>query len=72
MNVPAAASESQGIAIFGAKDDTLHYRIEAKNILTITDSHLTLEMSPCYQSICLVFVQKRTSNVLLTWLRYQC
>ena len=32
MNVPAANSESQGIAIFGAIDDTLHFRIEAKNI----------------------------------------
>ena len=31
MNVPAN-SESQGIAIFGAIIDTLHFRIEAKNI----------------------------------------
>jgi len=32
MNVPAVSLESQGIAMFGAIDDTLHFRIEAKNI----------------------------------------
>jgi hypothetical protein len=40
MNVPAAASGSQGIAIFGAKDDTLHFRIEAKNIHEDTGAQL--------------------------------
>ena len=40
MNVPAAGSESQGIALFGAKDDTLHFRIEAKNIYENTGAQL--------------------------------
>ena len=40
MNVPAAGSESQGIAIFGAIDDTLHFRIEANNIHEDTGAQL--------------------------------
>ena len=40
MNVPAVSSESQGIAIFGAIDDTLHFRIEAKNIYENTGAQL--------------------------------
>jgi hypothetical protein len=40
INVPAAGSESQGIAIFGAIGDTLHFRIEAKNIHEDTGAQL--------------------------------
>ena len=32
--------ESQGIAMFGAIDDTLHFRIEAKNIHEDTGAQL--------------------------------
>lgn len=42
INVPAAGSESQGIAIFGAIDDTLHFRIEAENIYEDTGAQLRL------------------------------
>ena len=42
MNVPAAGSESHGIAMFGAIDDTLHFRIEAKNIHEDTGAQLRL------------------------------
>ena len=40
MNVPTAGSESQGIAMFGAIDDTLQFRIEAKNIHEDTGAQL--------------------------------
>jgi hypothetical protein len=40
INVPATGLESQGIAIFGAIDDTLHFRIEAKNIHEDTGAQL--------------------------------
>ena len=41
INVPAASSESQGIAMFGEIDDTLHFRIEA-NIYENTGAQLRL------------------------------
>jgi hypothetical protein len=42
MNVPAVGLESQGIAMFGAVDDTWHFRIEAKNIHEDTAAQLRL------------------------------
>ncbi len=42
MEVPPANSKSRGIAMFGAIDDTLHFRIEAKNIHEDTGAQLRL------------------------------
>ena len=42
MKVPAAGSESRGIAMFGAIDNTMYFRIEAKNIHDVTGAQLHL------------------------------
>jgi len=43
MEVPAAGSESRGIALFGAIDNTMYFRIEAKNIHDMIGAHLYLK-----------------------------